>query len=348
MMCATERFADLVLDEDKSIRDAMALLNENAREVVLVRNAQGAVSGLITDGDIRRGLLEGATLKSPVTAIMHRDFFAVGPEIDRAAVLDLMKARQFRHVPVLDDQGRLIAVHFLRDLIGAARKPNVAMVMAGGKGTRLWPVTETVPKPMVEVAGRPILERVILHLVSHGIQHIYLAVNYKAKVIEQYFGDGTAFGCKIEYVLETMPLGTAGALSLLPSRPEHPFFVLNGDLVTDVDLTAMMNTHLQNGNSATMGVGPYQLQIPFGTVTERDGQLLSIEEKPTVNFLVNRGIYVLDPSSLDHVPKDTQFLMTALFEALLETKKRVGIYEFRNYWHDVGVPDDLRRVRGDI
>jgi len=340
--------ANLVLEEDKSIRDAMKLLNANAREVVLVRDAENRICGLITDGDIRRGLLDGATLESPITAIMHRDFFAVGPEIDRAAVLDMMKARRFQHVPVLDKEGRLIAVHFLRDLIGAAPKPNVAVVMAGGKGTRLWPVTETVPKPMVDVAGRPILERVILHLISHGIQHIHLAVNYKAKIIEQYFGDGAEFGCKVEYVRETTPLGTAGALSLLPSRPAHPFFVLNGDLVTDIDLTAMLDIHLQNRNSATMGVGSYQIQIPFGTVTESDGQLLSIEEKPIVNFLVNRGIYILDPLSLDHVPKNSEFPMTALFKALLEAKQRVGIYEFQTYWHDVGVPEDLRRVRGYV
>jgi dTDP-glucose pyrophosphorylase len=342
----TNLFADLVLDAGKNIRDAMKLLNTNAREVVLVKDAESQICGLITDGDIRRGLLNGATLDSPVSAIMHRDFFAVGPEIDRAAVLDIMKARQFQHVPVLDREGRLLAVHFLRDLIGAAPKPNVAVVMAGGKGTRLWPVTETVPKPMVEVAGRPILERVILHLISHGIRHIYLAVNYRAKIIEQYFADGTALGCKLEYVRETMPLGTAGALSLLSLRPAHPFFVLNGDLVTDVDLTAMLDVHVQNRNSATMGVGSYQVQIPFGAVTEKNGQLLSIDEKPTVNFLVNRGIYILDPSSLDHVPKNTEFPMTALFRALLDAKQCVGIYEFQNYWHDVGFPEDLRRVRG--
>jgi dTDP-glucose pyrophosphorylase len=326
----------------------MTLLDANAREIELVRDPQGCISGLITDGDIRRGLLAGATLQSPVTAIMHRDFFAVGPEIDRAAVLDTMKARMFQHVPVLDGERRLVAVHFLRDLIGATPKPNHAVVMVGGQGTRLRPVTEAVPKPMVEVAGRPILERVILHLVGHGIHNIHLAVNYKAKIIEQHFGDGDAFGCNIEYLRETMPLGTAGALSLLPLRPEHPFFVLNGDLVTDIDLTAMLSAHVQNNHSATMGVGSYQVQIPFGTVTTRDGQLVSIEEKPIASFLVNRGIYTLDPSVLDYVPKDSEFLMTALFEMLLDAKRSVGIYEFQNYWHDVGVPDDLRRVRGDV
>jgi dTDP-glucose pyrophosphorylase len=347
-MSSTAFLADLVLDEGKTIRDAMTLLNVNAREVVLVRDTAGRISGLITDGDIRRGLLAGATLQSPVTAMMRREFFAVGPEIDRAAVLDLMKARMFYHVPVLDKEHRLVAMHFLRDLIGAGRKPNIAVVMAGGKGTRLRPMTEALPKPMIEVAGRPILERVVLHLVGHGIQHIHLAVNYKAKIIEQYFGDGSTFGCKIEYLRETAPLGTAGALSLLPSRPPHPFFVLNGDIVTDVDLTAMLCAHIENNYSATMGVGSYQVQVPFGTVTERGGQLLSIEEKPTANFLVNRGIYVLDPSSLDYVPEDSEFLMTTLFEMLLEAKRSVGVYEFHNYWLDVGLPDDLRRARGDL
>ena len=339
-------FAELVIDDNESVRGAMLLLNANGREVVLVQNAEGRILGLITDGDIRRGLVAGATLQSPVTAIMNRNFFAVGPEIDRAAVLDLMKARTFQHVPVLDKARRLIGVHFLRDLIGAAPKPNVAIVMAGGKGTRLQPITEIIPKPMVEVAGRPILERIVLHLVGHGIRKIYLAVSYKAKMIEDYFGDGSHFGCTILYLHESEPRGTGGPLTSLPARPEHPLIVLNGDQVMRVNLSGMLEYHRQQGAKATIAAGPYQIEVPFGTVIERDGRLVGLQEKPSVNFLINRGIYVLEPEVLDLIPSTGEFPITSLFESLLADDKPVSVFSFEDYWLDVGRHADLRSANG--
>jgi NDP-sugar pyrophosphorylase family protein len=277
---------------------------------------------------------------------MTRNFFAVSPGTDRAAILDLMKARTFQHVPVLDQNRRLIAIHFLRDLIGATPKSNVAVIMAGGKGTRLRPITEIIPKPMVEVAGRPLLERTVLHLVGHGIRTVYLSVNFMSEVIERHFGDGSEFGCRIEYLRETEPLGTGGALSLLRERPASPLVVLNGDVVTAIDLTTMLHSHVASGHAATIGVGPYKVQILFGTVTERDGLLVDFEEKPTIGVLVNRGIYVLDPASLDHVPKNQEFPITSLFDALVAAKKTIGVFYFEDNWIDVGSPGDLRRARG--
>jgi NDP-sugar pyrophosphorylase family protein len=311
-----------------------------------VRDSSECIVGLISDGDIRRGLLAGQTLDMPAANVMTRDFFTVAPDVDRASVLDVMMARSFPYVPVLDQERRLIAVHFLRDLMGATPKPNVAVIMAGGKGMRLRPVTEAIPKPMIEVAGRPMLERIILHLVGHGIQTIYIAVNFMADVIERHFGDGSALGCRIEYLRETVPLGTGGALSLLPERPAHPILVLNGDLVSRADLTSMLEAHVARRHAATIGVGPYQVQIPFGTVREQGGRLLSIAEKPTVDFLINRGIYVLDPATLNHVPQHREFPITELFEALLAAKKTVGVFNFEDPWIDVGHFDDLRRAQG--
>lgn len=339
-------FADLVLSEDRSVRDAMLLLNANARELVLVRDENARISGVITDGDIRRALLLGETLDSSVTRVMERRFFSVGSEVDRATVLDVMKARMFQHVPILDRDGRLIGIHFLRDLIGAAAKPNIAVVMAGGRGTRLHPVTETIPKPMVEVAGRPILERIVLHLVSHGIRTIYLAVNYKAEIIENYFGDGSRFGCAVFYLRESEPRGTGGPLSLLPVRPEHPIFVLNGDQVMRADLTAMLEQHRREGVLATIAVGPYDVQVPFGAVIESDGRVVSLKEKPSVSVLVNRGIYVLEPDLLAAVPPSGEYPITTLFESLLGEEKGVGAFHFDDYWLDVGRPVDLRQANG--
>ena len=339
-------FDDIVLDEDASIRDAMELLNANGREIVLVRDGRGSISGLVTDGDIRRGLVAGATLHSSVTTTMRRDFFAIGPEVDRATVLDLMKARVFQHVPVLDKERRLVAIHFLRDLIGATPKPNVAVVMAGGRGTRLRPMTDTIPKPMVEVAGRPILERLVLHLVGHGIRNIYLAVNYKAAIIEDYFGDGSHFGCAISYLREVEPLGTGGPLSLLPSEQKDPIIVLNGDQVMRVDLSGMLEHHRCRGALATIAIGPHQIQMPFGTVIERDGRLVELHEKPTINFLINRGIYILEPEVLSAIPAQREFPITSLFEGLLADKQPISVYYFDDDWLDVGRPADWRQANG--
>jgi dTDP-glucose pyrophosphorylase len=339
-------FDAIVIASDSTIRAAMEAINANGREFVLIRDAAGSIAGLITDGDIRRGLLRGLTLASPAADVMTRDFVSVAPGLDRAAVLDLMKARTIRHVPVLDADRRLVAIHFLRDLIGTSEKPNIAVVMAGGKGTRLRPLTENLPKPMVEVAGRPILERVVLHLVGHGVRRIYLAVNFMAETIKRHFGDGSAFGCDIDYLHEKKPLGSGGALSLLPRPVEHPLLVLNGDQIIHVNVTAMLDHHRANGCVATLGVGPHQVQIPYGVVSQRAGVLLGIEEKPSMSYVVNRGIYVLEPSVLDHIPSDQDFPITNLFELLLERNISVGVFYFEDLWIDVGRPEDLRRAHG--
>jgi dTDP-glucose pyrophosphorylase len=346
MNAATNPFGGIVVSDKATIRTAMQAITANAREVVLVEDGAGRIAGLITDGDIRRGLLRGLTLDSPASEVMTREFVSAAPELDRAAVLDLMKARTIRHVPVLDGKRRLVAIHFLRDLIGASPKPNVAVIMAGGQGTRLRPLTDKLPKPMVPVAGRPILERLVLHLVGHGVSRIHLAVNVMADTIERHFGDGEGFGCRIDYLRETKPLGTGGALSLLRRPVDDPVLVLNGDQITHVDVTAILASHAAGGCAATIGVGPYQVQIPFGTVADRDGRLLSIEEKPTMNFLVNRGVYVLDPSLLDEIPRDRDYPITSLFESLLEAKRPVNVFYSEDSWIDVGRPEDLHRAHG--
>ena len=348
MTTTPESLREFLMPESGTIRDAMLVIDGNGREVVLVRDETESIVGLVTDGDIRRGLLAGLTLESRVTSVLVRDFHFVSPNIDRAAVLDLMKARMFRHVPVLDKDRRLVAIHFLHDLIGATPKQNIAVVMAGGKGTRLWPMTETIPKPMVEVAGRPMLERIVLHLVGHGVQRIFLALNYKAEVVERHFGDGAAFGCHIDYLRETMALGTGGALSLLPVRPEHPLLVLNGDLISHFNVTALLAAHAGTNVAATIGIGLYEVQIPFGTVVEKAGRLVALEEKPKVSFRVSQGIYVLDPSTLEYVPRNQEFPITRLFDVLLRAKKVVRVFDFNNTWLDVGTPEDLRRAHGSL
>jgi len=341
-----EGLSKFVVPADATFREAMAAINDNNREVVLVEEASGRVAGVITDGDIRRGLLSGLSMAAPAASVMSRQFISVGSEVQRAEVLDLMKALRIRQVPVLDGDGRLVGIHFLEEIIGAGTIENIAVIMAGGRGSRLKPITESCPKPMIMVAGRPILERVVLHLVGCGVRRIYLSINYLGQVIERHFGDGAMFGCHIQYLRESKELGTGGALGLIPGKPTHPLLVLNGDQITRIDVRRFLARHYEARASATIAVGSYQHEVPFGVIHEKDGLLTRLEEKPSLTMLVNRGMYVLEPAVLDIVPKDRSFPITDLFDRILEQGKGVATYFSDEEWLDVGRPADLLKAHG--
>jgi len=335
-----------IVHPEQTVRDAMQAISDNWRELALVTDDALRVLGVITDGDIRRGLLSGLTMDSPAVAVMTRQYVSVTPDADRAGVLDLMKARSIRQVPVVDMERRLVGIHFLEALIGTAEKPNVAVVMAGGEGRRLRPFTDVRPKPMMEVAGRPILERIVLHLVGFGIKRIFLSVNYLAHMIREHFGCGERFGCAIEYLHESEPLGSGGALSLLPTGIEHPLLVMNGDLVSQFDVSRMLEQHRREQADATLAARHHQVDIPFG-VLEVDGQCLTrLTEKPSAQYLINAGIYVLNPGVLDDIPRGRFYPLTDLFDGLLKQGRRVSVYRIEEDWIDVGRREDLSRANG--
>lgn len=336
----------IVITATETIFQAMEKINENYKEIVFVVNGANQLIGSITDGDIRRGFLKGLSLDSEVQLIMNRDFTFVDNSFDRAAVLDIMKSRSIRQIPVVNDKKEMIGIHFLDELIGTSIKSNIAVIMAGGKGVRLRPLTENCPKPMLPVAGRPILERVILHLISYGIRKIYLSVNYLGHMIEDYFGDGRKFGCSIEYLKENTPLGTGGALSLLPVVPKDPIIVMNGDVISQVNIEQMLKFHLYNQHIITIGASNYQVDIPFGVLKTEKSQLIAIEEKPKQNFLISSGIYVINPDAIKIIPKNQDYPITELFEKCLEEKKPIGVYSIDDDWIDVGRHDDLNKARG--
>ncbi|MCC7484474.1 MAG: nucleotidyltransferase family protein [Burkholderiales bacterium] len=343
---ATNELAKLVVRRRDTLLAAMRCITENSREVALVVEA-GRLAGVVTDGDIRRGILAGLATTAPVERVMTTRYVSVGPAEGRAAVLELMRSRSIRHVPVLDRRRRLVGIHFLEALLGTAEKPNTAVIMAGGEGRRLRPLTDRVPKPMVEVAGRPILERIVLHLVGHGITRIHVSVNYLAEAIVRHFGDGARFGCRITYLREHAPLGTGGALALLPRRPVHPLLVMNGDLVTQVDVTRLLEFQARQRAAATLAARHHQLDIPFGVVTERRGALVALREKPSHHCLVNAGIYVLEPRVIALVPPRRFYPITRLFETLLARGRRVAVYRIEEDWIDVGRREELSRARGE-
>ena len=338
--------AESLVDATGTLRDAMLALDRGAVRISLAVDGDGRLIGVATDGDIRRALLGGATLDTPLGPALTRGFVSVLPTAGRSDVLDLMRARGVSAIPVIGDDGRPVGLHLLHEFIEPVSRPNRALVMAGGQGLRLRPITESTPKPMIRVAGRPILERIVLHLIGHGIKRISISVNYLGHVIEEHFGDGRAFGCAIDYVREERPLGTAGAIGLLAEPPTDALVVMNGDLVTQADLGAMLDLHARGSYAATVGVRRYLHTVPFGCV-ERDGdRITALEEKPTLERDVNTGIYAIAPALAARVPRGEALGMPDLIGAAIARGEPVGAFEIADDRIDVGQRDQLERARG--
>lgn len=328
-----------------SILDAMKKIDASAIATVMVCEGR-KIKGVLTDGDIRRALIDGALLTDPIERFYTRNFTAVTPEALRADVLELMQARVIEQIPIISEDGELMGIHTMHSILGHETKPNWAVIMAGGKGIRLGELTTDTPKPMLRVAGKPILERLILHAISYGIRNFYLAVNHLSHVIEDYFENGAKWGCTIEYLREDKPLGSGGALSLLPERPENPLIVMNGDLLTEVNISQMLAFHENHSFYATIGVHYYSHEVPFGCIQTDGKRIRSIEEKPLITKIINGGIYVLSPDAVRSIPADSLFPATQIFKVALEENKPCGAYPLDGEWIDVGMPKQLRQARG--
>jgi dTDP-glucose pyrophosphorylase len=338
----------LLIDADATILDALRAIDAGAEAILFVCDQSRRIIGALTDGDVRRAILRGAAVDSrSLREAMRPDFVWVPPHTGRAEVLDIMRARQIGQVPVLDEEGRLCGLHTMRQMISVAERPNRGLLLAGGRGTRLHPITATVPKPMVTVAGRPILERLVLHLMSCGIRRFTLSVNYLAHVIEEHFGDGSRFGCEIEYLRESEALGTGGPVSLLQPPPSIPLLVLNGDLVTQCDVGRLLDFHVDGGYAATLGVRPHAVEVPFGVAVVDGDRLIGLREKPTERMLINAGVYVLSPEAIGLAPPRREYPITELFERCLQEDLPVGAHFLQEDWLDVGRPEELRRARGE-
>ena len=328
-----------------TLREALVALQTGAAGIALIVRPDWVLEGVVTDGDIRRALLEGASLEDKILGFVQKRVVTVSLGSSRAEAIDLMQAMKISQLPVVDAEGRVHGVHLLHELLGAVERPHWAVIMAGGKGTRLGELTKTTPKPMLKVAGRPILERLILHFVGFGIRRIFLSVNYLSEVIEEHFGDGSKFGCHIEYLREEEPLGTGGALSLLPEAPVHPVFVSNGDLVTQANLEEMLSFHENGSFGMTVAVYDYAHQIPYGCVEQKEGRISAIVEKPTIIRAINAGIYVVNPSLLEMIPHKQFFPITELIHLSLGKNFPVGAWQVSDEWIDVGQKDELMRAR---
>jgi dTDP-glucose pyrophosphorylase len=334
------RWRKALLPLGSTLQQAIGNLTQSGLQIVLVVAADGSLAGTITDGDIRRGLLRGLDLNSDVGAILKKDPLIVPPQMSRETVLQLMRANGFHAIPIVDAARRVAGLHLLNELLAPNRRPNQIVIMAGGKGTRLLPHTQDCPKPLLPVNGKPMLEHIIERARSEGFDRFVLAVHYLGHMIEEYFGDGSRWNVQIQYLREQAPLGTAGAIGLLTPRPDAPFLVTNGDVLTDIRYGELLDFHARNAAAGTMAVRLHEWQHPFGVVRTRGVEIVGFDEKPITRSHINAGIYVLDPSALDVLVPDEPCDMPTLFSRMQERNARTIVYPMHEPWLDVGRPVD--------
>jgi dTDP-glucose pyrophosphorylase len=336
----SEAWRKTLLTSDATLQQAIVSLDASALQIAMVVDGDGGLVGTLTDGDIRRGLLRGLDMQSPVAPIVNREPLVVPPHLEREMVLQLMQANKVRQLPVVDGLRRVLGLHVWDELLLPAQRPNTMVIMAGGQGMRLRPYTEHCPKPMLPVGGKPMLEHIIERARGEGFQHFVLAVHYLGHMIEEHFGDGSRWQVDIEYLHEDSPLGTAGALALLASKPLEPLIVTNGDVLTDIHYGELLDFHNHHGAVATMAVRLHEWQHPFGVVRTSGVDIVGFEEKPVIKSHINAGVYALDSSVLDHLQKGERCDMPTLFGRLQEHGLRAVVYPMHEPWLDVGRIDD--------
>lgn len=348
MSSSEELWHQAILSANATIQQAIRNLDQVAIKIVLVVNDAGVLEGTISDGDIRRGLLKGLDLNSPIASVIHRNALVVPSEIGREMVKQLMVANKVQQIPMVDEHHHLVGLHLWDEITTPPKRSNLMVIMAGGMGTRLRPHTENCPKPLLPVAGKPMLEHIIDRAKLEGFSHFVLAIHYLGQMIEEHFGNGERLNVQIDYLREQSPLGTAGAIGLLNPRPSAPFVVTNGDVITDIRYGELLDFHIRHDATATMAVRVHEWQHPFGVVQTQGLEIIGFEEKPVARSHINAGVYALDPAVLSFLSAEAHCDMPTLFERLQAKAKRTVAYPMHEPWLDVGRPDDLGRALGAV
>ena len=333
-----------VLQSDATIEDALKAIDAGALRIAFVTDVDGKLLGTLSDGDIRRALIDRMPLTEKVGKVMNRAPRKVSSAESRSSVRAMMQYDDLLVVPLVDESGRIVGVHRLREVIEPAYRENSVFLMAGGFGTRLRPLTDDCPKPMLKLGDKPILENTVEKFVAAGFRKFYVSVHYLPHVIMNHFEDGRKWGADIEYIQEESPLGTAGAIGLLPKNNGHPVIMMNGDVVTSVDFNALLASHVDKGAALTMCVREHHLQVPYGVVESDGHDVLDVIEKPTHKFFVNAGIYVLSEQVFEHVGVRERIDMPDLIRKLVAVNQRVSMFPIHEHWLDIGRFDDFNRA----
>ena len=337
---------NIVVKRDCSIIDVMKVLQDFVQFAVVV-DENSKLIGSVTDGDVRRGILNGIPLQDKVELIMNKNPKTVSGKMNKKQMEEFLKKNtvdRISHVPVVNEDGVLIDVFSREEISNSLIKLNPVVIMAGGLGKRLGELTTNCPKPLLEVGGKPILQTILECFMEYGFKDFYLSVNYKSEMIKDYFGDGEKWNVSISYIEETKPLGTSGCLGLIDLKTKEPIIVMNGDLLTKVNFSNLLEFHNSNSNAVTMCVKKYHFQVPYGVINTEGDVITSISEKPVYDFFVNAGIYVISPEVLRLVPKNEYFDMTTLVSKVLEGQEKAGVFPLHEYWQDIGQREDFNKA----
>jgi dTDP-glucose pyrophosphorylase len=332
--------------------DAVRTIEQSTKRLAVVTDQDNRVIGTLTDGDIRRSVLNGNDLNTLVTEAMNRQpAIALVDEPD-SVLQEILKKYNIRSIPLIDHHNRYVRTLYETELyktdspLAIEKSFTAAVIMAGGEGNRLRPLTKKLPKPMIDINGIPLLERQIRGLEKMGIKSIYISINYLGSIIKDHFGAGDEFGVTINYLHEDKKLGTAGALSLLPSmNKKNDLLVMNGDILTKSDFIHLYHFHKEHNASITVSAIGYHINIPYGVIECRGATVTGLQEKPSQRFFCNAGIYALSVEMLQKVPKETFWNMTDLIEKCLADKENVSVFPVHEYWTDIGTPGDLEKAR---
>ncbi|TWX71932.1 CBS domain-containing protein [Colwellia demingiae] len=342
----SHNWKNILVSPSSNIQDVLKVIDNEALQLALVVDIDNRLLGTVTDGDIRRALINDLPLSHPISGIMFTSPTVVNIDTSKKQILDLMNAKQLHSIPILDD-GIVVGLETIHHVTQKTKHDNPVFLMAGGFGTRLKPLTNNCPKPLLNVGDKPILETVLLSFIKAGFHQFYISTHYLPEMIREYFGDGTKWGISINYVHEEKPLGTGGALGLLPADlVDLPIIMMNGDVLTKVDLEALLVFHNENNADATMCVREYEYQVPFGVIESDGYHIKSMVEKPIQSFHVNAGIYVVGRKIIEEVNDNEVVDMPTLLERYLEDK--VLMFPFHDYWLDIGRIDDFNRAQVDI
>jgi dTDP-glucose pyrophosphorylase len=344
----SHNWESILIGPEQSIKEALFIIDSEALRVALIVDDNKNLLGVVTDGDIRRGLLRSLSLDAPVKEVMNSSPITVSANVTKQTLIDIMEDRSILSVPVVDN-GKVIGLETLHDAMTKTQHNNPVFIMAGGFGTRLRPLTDNCPKPMLHIGDKPILETVILSFINAGFVNFYISTHFMPEQIQAYFGDGSKWGINIHYVYEDSPLGTGGALGLLPKNmPDLPIIMMNGDVLTKVNFERLLEFHNENSAHATMCVREYDYQVPYGVINGEGNKIISMVEKPTQRFFVNAGIYIVSQALARSVPMNHIVDMPTLLEQHIAKQKDVLMFPIHEYWLDIGRMDDFNRAQADI
>jgi len=342
-----KEITEYLIPPNMSLQETIEVIEKGAAQIALVVNSEKKLLGTVTDGDIRRGLLKGETLESSVKHIMHKKFISLPADCSEARALRLMREKNLHHIPGLNAKGRVIRLFLLEEMIKAPKLNNWVVLMAGGQGKRLRPMTDSCPKPMLNIGGKPMLEIILEQFLDAGFCKFFISVHYLKQQIVDFFENGERWGVEIQYLVEEHPLGTAGSLGLLPQFPDKPILVANGDILSRVDYSKLLEFHKDNKSSATICIREHETRIPFGVVKTNGSEFISIEEKPFISHSVNAGMYVLNPEMIKLLKQNQVCDMPQLLERGLTKNLSIHAFPVHEYWVDVGQLQSYKQATGE-